>query len=282
MAVRTRHNDLCHLTQAIQVTLFIILAILLASCSHVRRDGPPPFHVDESKIPNAVPKPEPLSKYNLPLYRVKGKTYKTLKSSKHFQEVGIASWYGTLFHKRRTSSGEPYNMLGMTAAHKTLPLPTYVEVLNLKNNRKIIVKVNDRGPFKDNRIIDLSYVAAKKLGMIGRGTAYVKVTAIDPYEYQQNLMLAKEKTNELPGVKNRKVTSFEIAKYHKTRYLAIGSFKNRLHAIKLKEKLHRELNVPVLITESNASRYLVKVGPLRDAKSADLIKKRLLKMKVIT
>ena len=187
----------------VQLLLITLIAIFLASCTHVKRDGAPSFYVDASKIPNAVPKPEPLSKYNLPVYRVKGKTYHTLSSSKHYQEVGIASWYGTLFHKRRTSSGEQYNMLGMTAAHKTLPLPTYVEVLNLKNKRKVIVKVNDRGPFKDDRIIDLSYVAAKKLGMIGHGTAYVKVTAIDPYAFQKQLRLAKAKEHQHYNHKDR-------------------------------------------------------------------------------
>jgi rare lipoprotein A len=284
-----KHKYSLNLIQAMQIVLSIVLAILLASCSHVRKgDGPPSFPVDETRIPNAVPKPEKLSKYNLPVYRVKGKTYKTLKSSKNFQQVGVASWYGTLFHTRRTSSGEPYNMLAMTAAHKTLPLPTYVEVVNLKNKRKIIVKVNDRGPFKDNRIIDLSYVAAKKLGMIGHGTTMVKVTAIDPYRYQRNLMLAKEKARPTPFKDSIHTT---LAKHHtkhhtkhhdKDRYLAIGSFKNRLHATRLKEKLHRELKVPVLITESRSARYLVQVGPLHDAKAAALIKKRLVKMKVIT
>ncbi len=99
----------------------------------------------------------------MPYYTVYGKRYYIMKSPRNFVQTGMASWYGTKFHSRRTSSGEKYDMLAMTAAHKTLPLPTYVEVTNLKNHRQIIVKVNDRGPFSSNRIIDLSYVAAKKL-----------------------------------------------------------------------------------------------------------------------
>jgi len=163
--------------------LIILLMLLLTSCARMhRKDGPPNFYVDETKISNAVPKPEPLSKYgNMTSYRVFGKRYYTLRTSKNYCQTGVASWYGTQFHAQRTSSGERYNMLAMTAAHKTLPLPTYVEVTNLNNNRKVVVKVNDRGPFESNRIIDLSYVAAKKLGMLGHGTARVRVKAINLY-----------------------------------------------------------------------------------------------------
>lgn len=172
----------------LQLVLLCYVMCLLTSCSWFRKpvDGPPNFYVDETKIPDAVPKPEPLAKYgNYPSYVVFGKRYYTLKSSKHYSAVGTASWYGTLFHKRRTSSGERYDMLAMTAAHRTLPLPTYVEVTNLRNHRRVIVKVNDRGPFHSKRLIDLSYVAAKKLGMIGHGTTVVRVTAIDPYTFHR-------------------------------------------------------------------------------------------------
>lgn len=167
--------------------LLIGLLLTLSACSTVRRDGPPNYNVDVSRIPDASPKVEPLSKYgNLASYRVFGKQYHVMKSSKDYEEQGIASWYGTKFHAQRTSNGERYNMLAMTAAHKSLPLPTYVQVTNLKNGRKVIVRVNDRGPFEGNRVIDLSYVAAKKLGMLGHGTAYVDVKAIDPMKYDRN------------------------------------------------------------------------------------------------
>lgn len=173
------------------------LCLLLTSCAFMRhKDGPPNYNVDVSKIPNAVPKVEPRARYgNQKSYTVFGKRYYTLQSSHGYTAVGTASWYGTQFHTLRTSSGERYNMLAMTAAHKTLPLPTYVEVTNLRNHRKIIVKVNDRGPFSSNRLIDLSYVAAKKLGMIGHGTALVKIKAIDPRSYQRDFILASNKTN---------------------------------------------------------------------------------------
>lgn len=116
-----------------------------------------------------------------PSYRVFGRHYQTLASSKNYNEKGVASWYGRQFHRRFTSSGERYNMFKMTAAHKTLPLPTYVVVTNLRNGKQVVVKVNDRGPFVGNRIIDLSYAAAKKLGMVSRGIVRVSVKAISPH-----------------------------------------------------------------------------------------------------
>ncbi len=132
-------------------------------------------------VPDAVPRVEPRSRYgNPPFYDVFGKRYYVLSSSTAYVERGVASWYGPGFHKIRTSTGESYDMYGMTAAHKTLPLPAYVRVINLQNGRSVVVRVNDRGPFVDNRIIDLSYTAAAKLDMLRNGTAMVEVRAIDP------------------------------------------------------------------------------------------------------
>jgi rare lipoprotein A len=128
-----------------------------------------------------VPRVEPRSRNgNPPFYDVMGKRYFVLSSSVGYAERGVASWYGPGFHKVRTSTGEPYDMYAMTAAHKTLPLPAYVRVTNLQNGRSIVVRVNDRGPFVGNRIIDLSYTAASKLDMLRNGTAMVEVRSIDP------------------------------------------------------------------------------------------------------
>lgn len=136
-------------------------------------------------VPNAVPKNEPLSKYGNPeTYEVFGQRYRVMKSRVGFTEKGDASWYGLKFHGKRTSSGEAYDMYAMTAAHKTLPLPTYVEVTNLDNNKKVVVKVNDRGPFHEGRIIDLSYAAAHKLEILQQGTGRVSIRAIDPAGYE--------------------------------------------------------------------------------------------------
>lgn len=131
------------------------------------------------------PKDEPLSRYgNIDSYTVFKKKYYTRSTSEGYEEVGKASWYGKKFHGRLTSNREKYNMYGVSAAHKSLPLPSYVEVKNLKNNKKIIVRVNDRGPFHGDRIIDLSYGAAKLLDMVDDGVVDVSVKAVKPYQYK--------------------------------------------------------------------------------------------------
>lgn len=127
-----------------------------------------------------MPISEARNRYTNPsTYIVAGKRYHVLKSAKGYDKVGYASWYGKKFHGKRTFNNERYNMYGMTAASTTLPIPSYVRVTNLKNGHSAIVKINDRGPFKSNRIIDLSYAAAKQLGYTGSGTALVRVTAVD-------------------------------------------------------------------------------------------------------
>jgi len=139
----------------------------------------PPSSVDA--IPDAVPRAEPRSAHgNPPFYDVLGQRYFVLVSADGYLERGVASWYGPTFHGGNTSSGEPYDMYGMTAAHKTLPLPTYARVTNLRNGRSIVVRINDRGPFVANRLIDLSYTAAAKLDMIRDGTTLVEVRALTP------------------------------------------------------------------------------------------------------
>ncbi len=140
--------------------------------------GRPP---SPDSVPDMVPRSEPRSRNgNPPFYDVLGKRYFVLSSSVGYVERGVASWYGPGFHKVRTSTGEPYDMYAMTAAHKTLPLPAYVRVTNLQNGRSVVVRVNDRGPFVGNRIIDVSYTAASKLDMLRNGTALVEVRSIGP------------------------------------------------------------------------------------------------------
>lgn len=257
--------------------LFIACLVLgLTSCSFTHRgDGPPPFNVDVSKIPNATPKPEPLAKYgNMSSYKVFGRRYYTMKSSKAFEQVGTASWYGTKFHAQRTSSGEKYDMLAMTAAHKTLPLPTYIEVTNLENHRQIIVKVNDRGPFSSNRIIDLSYVAAKKLGMLGRGTAKVKIRAINPYTF----LAEKQNTNLTSSRSARRSTQHETGRTSEPAlYVQAGAFASKNNALKLKTRLTAMLKVPVRVSfpTANSKLYRVQIGPLHDMAAADKVSAKL-------
>jgi rare lipoprotein A len=149
----------------------------IPSGSSVPRQPPP----DILDIPDAVPRAEPrATRGNPAFYEVFGKRYHVMKDSEGWVERGVASWYGPGFHSASTSSGEPYDMYAMTAAHKTLPIPVYAEVTNLRNGRKVVVRINDRGPFVGGRIIDLSYTAAAKLDMLGAGTAPVEVRVVTP------------------------------------------------------------------------------------------------------
>ena len=248
--------------------LFILLScLLLFSCGRLDKviapgDAAPDKQVDVSTIPNAVPKNEPKSRYGNPeSYVVFGKRYYVLDSSKNYIEKGIASWYGTKFHGRRTSSGETYDMYAMTAAHKTLPLPTYVQVKNLNNGKYIIVKVNDRGPFHENRIIDLSYTAAIKLDIIKKGTGLVEVRAIDPIRLTDD-SLANEKKN---GTSTNQDISF---------YIQVGTFAELENAEILKQKLSSLGDDLIKISNiviSGETLYRVRIGPITDTKLSDSI-----------
>tara|TARA_B100000959_G_scaffold111231_1_gene117314 strand:+ start:259 stop:1086 length:828 start_codon:yes stop_codon:yes gene_type:complete len=171
------------------IALYLLLVCLLPGCSFFRDkssgayfedDGPPVGGPSPASVANAVPRPEPLSRIGNSPYEVYGVTYVPIrKVSVGYAQTGEASWYGKKFHGRKTSNGDVYDMYGMTAAHKTLPLPTYLQVRNLDNGREVVVRVNDRGPFLGGRILDLSYMAAQKLGVVATGTAQVRIEVID-------------------------------------------------------------------------------------------------------
>ncbi len=172
-------------SKPVYLLIFALCVSVLAGCEstsngrYSQRVDSAPRHV--AKTPNtadAVPKFEPYRMFNSRPYTVLGKHYKPMTSGKGYHQIGHASWYGQKFHGHLTSNGETYNMFAMSAAHKTLPLPSYVRVTNLDNNKQAIVRVNDRGPFHDDRIIDLSYAAAVKLGYHNKGTARVKLEVI--------------------------------------------------------------------------------------------------------
>ena len=171
------------------------LVLVLSGCSLGGAGSPPPpkprqdaapQHAPDvinrlQRLPDPVVQPEPLSRRgNGPVYTVWGKSYRVMDSATGFTQEGTASWYGTKFHGRETSSGEKFDVYKLTAAHKHLPLPSYVRVTNLANNRQTVVKVNDRGPFKGDRIIDLSYAAAVKLGFHDQGTSRVRIEVLSP------------------------------------------------------------------------------------------------------
>ncbi|QSX36334.1 septal ring lytic transglycosylase RlpA family protein [Shewanella sedimentimangrovi] len=171
---------------ALKVNLLLVLLLLLQACSSpppkgrysMSQDEAPKNAPDVSGIEDAHPRYEPYSRQGNKPYTVLGKSYQVLPSGENFRQSGIASWYGQKFHGHLTSNGETYDMYSMSAAHKTLPLPSYVRVTNLDNSKQIIVRVNDRGPFHEGRIIDLSYAAAHKLGVLQTGTARVQIETI--------------------------------------------------------------------------------------------------------
>ena len=246
------------------------MCLLLAGCFsapvYKEVDRAPSGKIDLSSIQNAVPKPEPRSRYgNKNPYTVFGKQYWLLDSSEGYKERGIASWYGSKFHGRRTSSGEIYDVYKMTAAHKSLPLPTYVRVTNLENRRQIIVKVNDRGPFHDDRIIDLSYAAATKLGMAAQGTARVEVEALDPLAYGAKPAVAP-RTPARSGPKIAQPSSGAVKQYLQT-----GAFQNLASAQAMQRQLLGivEHNVVIHPTDDTPPLYRVRVGPLHSARDVE-------------
>lgn len=165
----------------VTIALLALFCIGQSGCTFITKpkgDSAPTFDFNATKIPDATPQYLPFDPTCNSDYTMYGHRYHVLKSAKNYHKIGIASWYGTLFHKHYTSTGEKYNLYSMTAASTTLPLPSFVKVKNLENGKEVIVKVNDRGPFRKNRILDLSYAAAKKLGYAAKGTAKVEVTSI--------------------------------------------------------------------------------------------------------
>jgi len=250
------------------VAIFSITQLAGCATRHHRyypidKDGPPSEDFDVSNIPDAVPKVEPRSKYGNPAsYVVLGKRYYVMNNANGYSEKGIASWYGTKFHGQRTSSGEPYDLKAMTAAHRTLPLPTYAQVTNLTNGRRIVVKVNDRGPFAENRIMDLSYVAAKKLGVTAKGTALVEVKAINPSNPE--------------AVLQQPVVAEQIGK--PLLYLQIGAFAQRENAVKTLALVKNWTTSPIAIKEGEHNGmpiYRVKIGPLPSVDNSDELYDRL-------
>lgn len=236
--------------------LLTTLVIFASACGPIQ-DRPPRFVRNVHRIPDAVPKQESLSRIGNRPYTVFGQRYTPMQSAKGYKEVGTASWYGMKFHGRETSSGERYDVFGMTAAHKTLPLPTYVRVTNCKNHRSIIVKVNDRGPFHQDRIIDLSYAAAQKLYI--DGTEKVLVEALDPNDpsFQRNRAPIKP-PSILPSL-----TSY---------YVQLGVFSSRTNAEKIVQSIPE--GTPVRIKQQD-SRYRVLAGPFKTRRDASQLNEKL-------
>jgi len=219
---------------------------------------PPP-----GSVADAIPRIEPRARNgNPPFYDVFGKRYYVLSSSVDYWERGVASWYGPGFHKVRTSTGEPYDMYGMTAAHKTLPLPAYVRVTNLQNGRSVVVRVNDRGPFVGNRIIDLSYTAAAKLDMLRNGTAMVDVRTLDPSTPPPVITAS---TAAVPGA---------VTPASPVLFVQAGAFSDPANAERLAEKLRSGSYGKVFVRDDQIAgrrMYRVRIGPVPDVAQFDRV-----------
>ena len=287
---------------ALSIVVFVILLVSSVGCSSVvkpgsaldrmRKDGAPPFSVNPDIIKDAIPRKGEITRAgNKNPYTVLGKTYHLLATSKGYKKQGIASWYGTKFHGRPTANGERYSLYGMTAAHKTLPIPAYVKVTNLDNNKTTIVRVNDRGPFHDDRIIDLSYAAAVKLGYADRGTARVLVEAIDLDAPQPAIAKVPESSSAassslkspvavepLVSDESQRVPVASVEKNQQF-YLQVGAFKSQLSADTLRKELQSLINYPVLIElDTTQVFYRVQVGAINTMAEVNNISQKLVEL----
>ncbi len=267
----------------------IVLALLLSACAGPvpRSDGPPTGRTAE--LPAGVPKipgPEPRSRYgNPPHYEEFGERYYVLPSSDGYRERGVASWYGRKFHGKRTSSGETYDMHRFTAAHKTLPLPTWVEVTNLRNRRSIVVRVNDRGPFVANRIIDLSYAAAEELDIVRDGTGLVEVRALsfgskDAGDTMTAAVMAPPPAAEtpVPAAPAEDASPAGGADEPPLLYVQVGAFSQRDNAERQHARLLAADIANAFIYEDaseDARLYRVRVGPIATVEEYDAMVLRL-------
>lgn len=224
-------------------------------------DNPPP---DIDAIPDAQVKNEPVRPANSRPYEALGETYTPMTAFQPYKEQGVASWYGRRYHGQKTASGEPYDMYGMSAAHTVLPIPSFVRVTNPENGRSVVVRVNDRGPFKKDRLIDLSYAAAYKLRLVGKGSGLVEVELLDP-----NAPVAVVSKLDTPSVVSSGI------------FVQLGAFRQKENADQMRDKLQTQGLAQGVPVESwyNADLYRVRLGPFasRDdaQKAADHIKQTL-------
>ena len=254
--------------------IFLLTALCFAGCqtNNVEKNSEDPvtdskskgaYYLDDgpeevipenlSSIPNAIPKKEPLNKFSNRPYKVFGKTYYPMTSLKPYTATGYATWYGKKYHGNKTSIGEVYDMYKMTAAHKTLPLPCYVKVTNLKNYKTVIVRVNDRGPFVKDRVIDLSYAAANRLEIIEKGSELVKVELIDLDE------------------------KVKVSKINKQIYIQAGLFSDEKNANNLINKIKKlgtvkNENIKKI---KNEDQFQVLIGPFKNNQKAKIKKDEL-------
>ncbi|UOD50655.1 septal ring lytic transglycosylase RlpA family protein [Orrella daihaiensis] len=264
----------------------LVMATIVAACSsgggssgswlsssggYYKDDGPPAqVPADIDNIPDAVPRIEPLARGPNRPYTVMGKRYVPDTTERPYRKRGIASWYGRKFHGRKTSNGETYDMFAMTAAHTTLPIPSYVRVTRVSNGQSVIVRVNDRGPFLHNRVIDLSYAAAHRLGMVGPGSAEVVVERITPEQIRAGTWATESFASTAPTAMPPEpaaanpspvVATADLA--NEPVFLQIGAFSSESNARALAARAAANMpgNLPVEVDSTAGQLYRVRIGP---------------------
>jgi len=264
--------------------LGIATAMTISGCFTTQRPAPAsvelppstaPLPVSPEAVPDAIPRAEPRARFgNPPYYDVFGKRYYVLSSSADFIERGVASWYGPGFHQLLTSTREPYDMYGMTAAHRTLPLPAYVRVTNLQNGRSVVVRVNDRGPFVGNRIIDLSYTAAAKLDMLRNGTALVEVRSVDVERPRADVPLLGPAVAAATNTANSASASTAAAASNAALFVQAGAFSDPANAERLAAKLRTGAYGKIWVRDdviAGRRMYRVRIGPVANVEAFDSI-----------
>ncbi len=298
--------------------LFLVAVILLNACSSAPEkpsssvpstsstsgrypgkdnDWGPADEIDMSRVPDAAPHYEMRTiAGNKNPYTILGKTYSLLEDERSYKERGKASWYGYKFNGELTSNGELYNMFSMTAAHKTLPIPSYVRVTNIANNKSVIVRVNDRGPFHDDRIIDLSYAAAQRLGITQEGTGDVEVEIVVPDDDPRPPLRARKKeitTNSVAtnqnagfGKESASVSAGVIESdgvLPPGTYLQIAAFAVEKSAQQFAANVGSKLSCPVVISavKNPNNLFRVRVGPFKDAQTLQDMREQLQKINIL-
>ena len=275
------------MSSAMRLLILGLVGLLLFACTPIKpypsstpkqpdfddiKDSGPEREIDTSHVPDAVPRHEARTMAgNKNPYTVLGKTYYLLEYESSYKERGRASWYGKKFHGRRTSNGEIYDMYAMTAAHKTLPIPSYVRVTNIQNGRSTVVRVNDRGPFHSDRIIDLSYAAAQRLGILNAGTGMVDVEIVLPDDAPPAPLKASATNNVIAG-----------SKLPANTHLQIGAFSSEASAKQFAAQVSGHLTYPVIISRNQTGKpiFRVRVGPITDARDLQQVRLDIKKLNI--
>jgi rare lipoprotein A len=260
------------------ILLCLLLTLsLLSACSSGRyqqkHDSTPARLPTQAELKDAIPRAQAFSRGGNKDYQVFGKPYQVLTTAQGFEQTGTASWYGKKFHGHLTSNGEIYDMYAMSAAHKNLPLPTYLKVTNTANDKSVIVRVNDRGPFHQSRIIDLSYSAAYKLDMLKTGTAQVHIVAITDFDIKENVVVTPDKSQTTTAINDNILITPLTTKESTTPlvnnmgittpYIQVFATRKKELAINTAKKLEVQYKQTTSYPEQQGL-YRIQIGPISD------------------